>query len=103
MAICSDLRSSGIHAETDTVGRSLKAQMKYADKIGAKYTAVIGSDELKDNKAKVKNMETGVSTELSLENFEDNFLRLTINEAAGSLADDSDMNISLTDLLGNIN
>ena len=102
MALATDLRSSGIHAETDVVGRSLKAQMKYADKIGAKYTAVIGSDELKENKTKVKNMETGVSTELSLDNFEDNFLRLTINEAASGIADDSDLNVSLTDLLGNI-
>ena len=47
-------------------------------------------------------METGVSTELSLDNFEDNFLRLTINEAASGIADDSDLNVSLTDLLGNI-
>lgn len=103
MALASDLRSSGIHAETDVVGRSLKAQMKYADKIGAKYTMVIGSDELAENKAKVKNMASGVSTELSFENFEDNFLRLTINEAASGLGDDSDLNISLTDLFGNIN
>ena len=77
--------------------------MKYADKIGAKYTMVIGSDELAENKAKVKNMASGVSTELSFENFEDNFLRLTINEAASGLGDDSDLNISLTDLFGNIN
>lgn len=103
MAIATDLRSSGIHTETDVVGRSLKAQMKYADKIGAKYTAVIGSDELQNNTVKVKNMTTGTATELSLDNFEDNFLRLTINEAASELGDDSDLTVSLTDLLGNIN
>ncbi len=103
MAIATDLRSSGIHAETDVVGRSLKAQMKYADKIKAKYTVVIGSDELANNKANVKNMATGTITELSLKDFEDNFLRLTINEAASEIGDDSDLNLSLTDLLGNIN
>ncbi len=103
MAITTDLRSSGIHAETDVTGRSLKAQMKYADKIKAKYTVVIGSDELENNKANVKNMSTGTVTELSLKDFEDNFLRLTINEAASEIGDDSDLNLSLTDLLGNIN
>ena len=103
MAIATDLRSSGIHAETDVTGRSLKAQMKYADKIKAKYTVVIGSDELAENKANVKNMATGTVTELPLKDFEDNFLRLTINEAASEIGDDSDLNLSLTDLLGNIN
>lgn len=103
MALVADLRSSGIHAETDVVGRSLKAQMKYADKIKAKYTAVIGSEELVNMSAKVKNMETGAVTELSLEDFEDNFLRLTINEAAAGLSDESGLDISLSDLLGNAN
>lgn len=103
MALVADLRSSGIHAETDVVGRSLKAQMKYADKIKSKYTAVIGSEELANMSAKVKNMETGAVTELSLEDFEDNFLRLTINEAAAGLSDESGLDISLSDLLGNAN
>lgn len=38
------LRQGGVAAECDTVGRSLKAQMKYADKIGARYTLVVGDD-----------------------------------------------------------
>ena len=102
MKLTCDLRSAGIHAQTDVVGRSLKAQMKFADKIKAKYTAVIGSDELANKTAKVKNMSTGESTELSLEDFEDNFLRLTINEAASNLTDSEGTNINLTDLFGNL-
>ena len=45
MKLASDLRSEGFAAESDLIGRSLKAQMKYADKIGAKYSMVIGDNE----------------------------------------------------------
>ncbi len=50
------LRERGIFAECDLVSRSLKAQMKYADKIGAKYVLVVGDNELENNKAVLKNM-----------------------------------------------
>lgn len=49
-------RESGIYAETDVVSRSLKAQMKYADKIGAKYVLVVGDNELENNIGVLKNM-----------------------------------------------
>ena len=103
MRIVSDLRSAGVRAQTDVIGRSLKAQMKYADKIGAQYTAVIGSDELAAGKVKVKNMSTGESTELELTDFEDNFVRLTINEAAASVAGSLDADINIADILGGKN
>lgn len=102
MRMVTDLRSSGIKAQTDVVGRSLKAQMKYADKIGAKYTVVLGSDELANKVATVKNMSTGEKTELSLEDFEDNFMRLTINDETAQLADGIDGNVNLADLFGNL-
>ena len=54
-----DLRRMGIAAERDLCDRSLKAQMKYADKIGARYTMVIGDDELAAGTANLKNMQTG--------------------------------------------
>ena len=50
------LRSASIITETDIVGRSLRAQMKYADKISAKYSVVIGDDDLKNNTVRVKDM-----------------------------------------------
>lgn len=60
------VRSCGLSAETDVVGRGLRAQMKYADKIGARFSMVIGDNELDENKAKVKNMTTGEQTEIEL-------------------------------------
>lgn len=50
------LRNKGIYAECDIASRSLKAQMKYADKIGAEYVLVVGDNELESGKALLKNM-----------------------------------------------
>lgn len=61
------LRLSGISAECDHMGRSLKAQMKYADKLGAKFTLVLGDNELESGRAKIKNMQTGEQTELAID------------------------------------
>ena len=82
--LLSQVRECGLIAETDVVGRGLRAQMKYADKIGAKYSVVLGDNEIEENKARVKNMETGEQTELALdESFADKFsvLQLTDNSS----------------------
>ena len=65
------VRSASLYAECDVVGRGLRAQMKYADKIGAKFSLVIGDDEIANNKAKLKNMNSGEQFEVSLD---DSFL-----------------------------
>ena len=65
------LRTASIYAECDVVGRGLRAQMKYADKIGAKFSLVIGDNEIEESKAKLKNMQSGEQKEISLE---DDFL-----------------------------
>lgn len=62
-----EVRETSLIAECDIVGRSLRAQMKYADKIGAKFSMVIGDEEIKNNKAILKNMETGEKTEVPLD------------------------------------
>ena len=59
------LRENGIIAELDHMERGIKAQFKYADKIGAKYVGVIGSDELAKGIIKIKNMSDGQETEVS--------------------------------------
>ena len=59
--LASLLRQNGVVCEIDHMDRSVKAQFKYADKIGAKYVAVIGGNELAEGKANVKCMETGES------------------------------------------
>lgn len=60
-AIAQELRRNGISAEIDLMGRSIKAQFKYAGKTGAKYVAVIGSNELENGVMSVKNMSTSTS------------------------------------------
>lgn len=65
------LRKAGLRAERDLCARSLKAQMKYANKIGAKYSIVIGEDEAKSNSAVLKNMNTKTETTVSLDSADD--------------------------------
>ncbi len=60
------LREGGVAVSFDVVGRSLKAQMKYADKIGARYTIVVGDNELETGKAQLKDMATGTMEEIDL-------------------------------------
>ena len=59
------LRKNGVFAEIDHMERSVKAQFKYADKLGAKYVAVIGGNELADGVMNVKCMATGESEKVS--------------------------------------
>lgn len=66
--IVNELRKNGISADTDLLGRSLKAQMKYAGKRGYAYVAVVGSDELKDGEVNLKNMQTGEATRVKINN-----------------------------------
>ena len=58
-ALIEQLRRAGIRADADTMGRSLKAQMRSADKLGARFTMVLGDDELQKGEAQLKNMKTG--------------------------------------------
>ncbi|MBQ7714266.1 MAG: hypothetical protein IJT70_00175, partial [Clostridia bacterium] len=58
-ALVQELRANGIYAETDVCSRSLKAQMKYADKLGAKYTLVLGENEIAADQCSVKDMAGG--------------------------------------------
>lgn len=62
-----ELRKNGVRAEQDLCGRSLKAQMKYADKLGAAFSTVIGENEICEKKAVLKNMKNGEQTEISLD------------------------------------
>ena len=65
------LRDNGIYAEKDIMGRSLKAQLKYADKKKAKYVLTIGDNEIESKKAPLKNMETGEISQIDLENIQE--------------------------------
>ncbi|HCC34918.1 MAG TPA: histidine--tRNA ligase [Ruminococcaceae bacterium] len=65
-ALCGQLRAEGFSAVTDTAGRGLKAQMKYADKLGARRILVIGDDELKSGVAELKDMSSGERVSVKL-------------------------------------
>jgi len=69
LEITERLRKQGKYAECDIVGRSLKAQMKYANKIGAEYTLIIGDSEIEAGKAQLRNMLDGTQTEVEIDNF----------------------------------
>ncbi len=79
--LCSILRNDGFEVQTDICGRGLKAQMKYADKINAKFSIVLGDNELENGKCNLKNMSTGNITEISLDNLSDELLT-AINKSA---------------------
>ena len=67
MQMCAELRADGVSAECDVVGRGLKAQMKYADKLGAKFSVVLGDSELESQTAELKNMQTGEKVTLPID------------------------------------
>lgn len=84
--ICGKLRDEGFSALTDLCGRSVKAQMKYANKIGAAATCVIGDSEIENGKARLKNMSTGEESEV------------TIPDGLISAVYEQNIDVALTDL-----
>lgn len=69
------LRSAGIKAETDHSGRSVKAQLKYANKLAFKNVLVIGEDELSSGIYRLKNMNTGEECDLNEEELINYFIQ----------------------------
>lgn len=67
------LRQAGFSAERDYLDRKIKAQFKAADRLNAKYVAILGEDELKANKINVKSLASGDQVEYSLDEFIDKF------------------------------
>lgn len=83
--IAKDMRAEGFSVLYDLNGRSLRAQMKYADKMGAKFNVVIGENEVDENKATLKNMSTGDKAEVSLETFVNDFYSISMDDALKDL------------------
>lgn len=81
-ALVQQLRDAGISADCETMGRSLKAQMRYADKLGAVYTMVLGDNELAEGRATIKEMATGTTSALALgDGFAEAFTKLLIQQS----------------------
>ncbi len=90
-SLCCKLRSEGFEALCDINGRGLKAQMRFADKIGAKFTCVLGDSEIETGKVKLKNMKTGEETPAEIKTFTDDFCN-AINDFALSELEESVVN-----------
>ncbi|MGE5591886.1 MAG: histidine--tRNA ligase [Bacillota bacterium] len=67
LPLAARLRRAGLSAELDVLGRSLKAQMKYADRLGARYVVILGDDELAQGEAQVKDMAGSEQHQVPLE------------------------------------
>ena len=76
-SLVKSLRDEGYRAEWDVMGRGVKAQMKYANKIGSAFSMILGDNELAEGKAKLKNMKSGEETVIALDSsFIDNFANI---------------------------
>ena len=78
--LAAELRNAGYKADYDIVGRGLKPQMRYADKVGAKFVVVLGDNELETGDVKIKNMRTGEQTDAKLDGFVKSLEELYVNE-----------------------
>ena len=74
------LRHAGIRADMDFLSRKMKGQMKSADRLGAKYTIVLGDNELDEGVAQLKEMATGKQHEVSLEKITEEVVSLLEKE-----------------------
>ena len=76
--IAKDMRDEGFSVVYDLNGRSLRAQMKYADKLGAKFNVVIGDNEVENKIVSLKDMATGESSEINLDTFVNGFYSVSM-------------------------
>ncbi|MDF2439026.1 MAG: histidyl-tRNA synthetase [Abditibacteriota bacterium] len=81
--ILSLFRRVGVHCDCDFVGRSLKAQMREANRQKARFALILGDNELAENKIAVKNMESG---EQELLHMDDALIKLAAINADETVA-----------------
>lgn len=75
-SLISELRNNNISADKDNMKRSLKGQMKYANKLDARYTAILGDDEIKSGMLTLKNMENGEQSEIKMDELSDTLKKI---------------------------
>lgn len=76
-AILYQLRENGIAVDKDYQGRKMKAQMKAADRSGAKYAVIIGEDELSRGEASLKDLQTGEQQQVQISEIADRIRSLS--------------------------
>lgn len=69
--LSNDLRKMGLKVEIDHLGKRVKAQMKYANKVGARFTAIIGDSEIEEDKLQLKKMDDGEKFDVKLSDAEE--------------------------------
>jgi histidyl-tRNA synthetase len=69
--LCNRLRMKGIHAEMDHAGRSLKSQMKRADRLKSRYVLILGEREIEEKRALLRNMRESDQREIPLDDLEE--------------------------------
>lgn len=83
--LAKDMRDEGFGVMLDLNQRSFRAQLKYADKLGAKFNIVLGDNEIDAGIAKLKNMETGEENEIALETFVNGFYNISLSQQLADL------------------
>ncbi len=74
--LCNRLRMKGIHVEMDYAGRSLKSQMKRADRLKCAYALILGEREIEENSALLRNMHESAQEEVCLDDLEETIKKL---------------------------
>ena len=92
LELSAELRSQGYSVNIDTVGRSIKAQMKFANKLNSEFTVVIGDNELAEGVAVLKSMDDGTLTAVSLDSFDVAFERAYMNKTVADF-DNADFSV----------
>ena len=82
--MANQLHLERIRAELDYEGKSLKSQMRRADKLKARYVLILGEDELKRGKAMLRNMETKSQEEISIDKLLETLKERVKREAKGA-------------------
>lgn len=90
-SLCEKARSEGFYVLCDIMNRSVKAQMKYADKIGARCTVVLGDSELESGEAVLKNMATGEQKTVKIDELCNEIYNMQIQEALEELELSADL------------
>jgi len=74
--LCNAVRIKGIRSDMDYAGKSLKSQMKRADKLNSYYTLILGDNEIRENRAEFRDMRKGSQVTLGLDRIEETILKL---------------------------
>lgn len=69
--LCSQVRAAGLACAMDVMDRSFRAQMKYADRINARYLAVLGTDEIKSREFNLRDMKDGTEEPFNLDKLDE--------------------------------